>query len=160
MKGSNFIKSAIGIGCFLAFSCARAAEIWTKAPPDYQKLGVRLLVCKDIAEELICLGLGCSGRQGELISIRSGSGAFTGRVQIQISPKSFDARFSGNDDRLAMLAGASASRVPISSGSIQSMLESSSVKILPDSDEGFSETYSTRGLKRHFRAGASLCEKP
>ncbi|MEK8091825.1 hypothetical protein WOC76_04685 [Methylocystis sp. IM3] len=56
MSRSNSVAGAAALGCLLSLGCGHAAEVWTKAPPDYRKLGVRLLVCKDIPEELICLG--------------------------------------------------------------------------------------------------------
>lgn len=160
MANSIFITGAIGLGCLMAIADARAAESWTRAPKEYQRLGVRLLVCKDIPDELVCLGLSCTGGQSELVSIRSGSGAFTGSVEVQIPPKSFAARFSDTDDSLAALAGASASRAPIGPEIVEAMLKASKVKIHDRQDEGFTETYSTRGLKTHFRDGAPLCGKP
>jgi hypothetical protein len=160
MSRSNSVAGAAALGCLLSLGCGHAAEVWTKAPPDYRKLGVRLLVCKDIREELICLGLGCAGGQSELISIRSGSGAFSGAVRIDAPPKSVQASFSNNDDDLATLAGASASRAAISPQIVQSMLDAPRIKIHDAREAGFSETYSTRGLKRHLQAGDLLCQKP
>lgn len=158
MARSTYILGAIGLSCLIACGGARAAENWTKAPREFQKLGVRLLVCKDISEQLICLGLGCAGGQSQLISIRSASGAFTGAVEAQIPPKSIELRFSDNDDRLADLAGASASRATIDPGIIDAMLDAPRVKIHDRKEDDFTESYSTRGLKSHLRSGASLCE--
>jgi len=134
-----------------------ATESWEKAQPDVRKIGVEFLVCKDIPEQLVCLGLSCASSSFELISIRSGSGAFTGTVRLSASGRNFDVRFSNHDPVIMDVVGTSGSRARVSAELVEAMTNARKVTIRNPGDDGMTESYLTKGLKALVQDPTGSC---
>lgn len=140
---------AFGATCLTAGlpSEARAKEQWDKAEIDLQKLGVDYLVCKDIPDQLVCLGVGCGAGSFELVSIRSGSGAFVGDVKLSAGKKKFDVRFADHDQKIMDVIGTSGSRAPASRDMVEAMAKAGKITIREAKPKGHTESYLARGLE-------------
>jgi hypothetical protein len=136
---------------------AQAEERWARAGPDERNIGIEFVVCKDFVEEVICLALSCSSGVFELISIRSGSGAFTGAVQVSASGRKFDVQFSEVDETIMDVVGVSGSRARVSANLVEAILNARHVTIRDPSSDKISETYATTGLESLLRDPKGGC---
>lgn len=136
---------------------AQAEERWARAGPVERNIGIEFVVCKDFVEEVICLALSCSSGGFELISIRSGSGAFTGAVQVSASGRKFEVQFSEVDETIMDVVGASGSRARVSANLVEAILNARHVTIRDPSPNGISETYATTGLESLLRDPKGGC---
>jgi hypothetical protein len=160
MKKNLLVTNLTALSCCVPVSGAvdaRAQERCGKTGSDERSIQIEYAVCKDIPEQLICLGIGCSTGAFELISIRSGSGAFTGSVQLSTSGKKFELMFSEEDPRIMEVAGASGSRAKISPEVVNAILNSRRVSIRGLNPNGISETYSTKGMRRLLQDPEGEC---
>jgi hypothetical protein len=137
---------------FIAFgltgASATAKEIWARAEPDFRKLGIDYIVCKDNPEQVICLALSCAPGSIQMISIRSASGAFVGNVRLSAAGKDFRVKFSDDyDAKISQTAGASGSRATISRDVLEALTRASRITILDAKEDNYTESYSTKGLK-------------
>lgn len=90
---------------------ALARDGWAIASPEFRNGGVEFVVCNDIPDEVLCLGISCTGGGYELVSIRSGSGPMTGVVRISTASGEFTAAFSEEDKPIADVASGTRARV-------------------------------------------------
>jgi hypothetical protein len=138
---------------------ATGKELWEKTAPPLDTLGVDFVVCKDIPDEVICLGLGCASGSARLVSMRSGSGAFGGNVKVTGAGGAFQAHFSDYDEKLGAAVGASGSRATITREQLEALTRASRITIF-DPKENFTESYSTKGLKALVAKAKGACAAP
>ena len=152
-----FIAAIVEGAVVISSVDAQAEERWARAGPDERNIGIEFVVCKDFVDEVVCLALSCSSGVFELISIRSGSGAFTGTVQVSASGRNFDVQFSEVDKTIMDVVGASGSRARVPANVVEAILTSRQVTIRDPSSDGISETYATKGLQSLVRDPKEGC---
>lgn len=139
---------------------AQAKEVWERARPELRRRGVDVVVCKDNPEQIVCLGVHCSGDAAELVSIRSASGAFTGSVRLSAGGREFQIEFSDYDPKLSEEVGASGSRAPAAPELLDALARGGRITIFDAKQDNFSESYSTKGLKKLLEKAGGACVAP
>jgi hypothetical protein len=131
-------------------SKALEGEGWAIPSSEFRKGGVEFVVCNDLPDEILCLGISCVGNGYELVSVRSGSGPFTGVTKISTASGDFTAVFSDKEKPIGVVS--SGTRARVSRDVIKAMAASHQFSIRethPDPDEDrFSGAHLAELMKR------------
>jgi hypothetical protein len=139
----------------LGWPSASRAEEWQEAENDVARLGLAFVVCTDNPTQVACLGIGCSADRPELVSVRSGGGAFEGRTAIETGSGTFHVEFGTWDRSIMDVIGVSGSRAQISIDVLEAISHSNQVTFKgPNYNQ---DVFSTAGLEQLINASKASC---
>lgn len=139
----------------LHWPAAGTAEHWQEAENDVARLGLAFVVCTDNPTEVACMGVGCSADRPELVSIRSGGGAFEGRTAVETDSGTFQVVFGAWDRSIMDVIGVSGSRAQISIDVLEAISHSNQVTFKgPNYNQ---DVFSTAGLEQLINASKASC---
>ena len=150
------MKRRLGLSALLiAFFCgsAFAGEGWMRASAEFRREGVEFVVCNNVAEQILCLGLSCRGGY-ELISLRSGSGPFTGKARVTTASGSFATVFS---EEFETIGGVSSPRAKICREDVRAIASSRRISIEETHPEPDTDRFSSANLSRLLKSSRSAC---
>lgn len=131
------------------------AEQWQEAENDVARLGLAFVVCTDNPTEVACMGVGCSADRPELVSIRSGGGAFEGRTAVETDSGTFQVDFGAWDRSIMEVIGVSGSRAQISIDVLEAISHSNQVTF--NGPNYNRDVFSTAGLEQLINASKASC---
>ena len=125
-----------------------------RASEEFRREGVEFVVCNNVPEQILCLGLSCRGGGYELISIRSGSGPFTSKVRLSTANGAFTANFS---EAFETIGGVSSTRAKISPEGVKAMAASRRISIGEAHPDPDIDRFSSANLIRLIKASKGAC---
>jgi hypothetical protein len=154
MRRGVTLIAALGAS-LLPLAGASAAERWLRAEDDVARLGLEFVVCADNTLQVACMGVACNDGKLELVSIRSGGGAFEGRTAIEMDSGSFVVEFGAWEPAIMEVIGVSGSRAPIELHVLEAIASSNRVTF-----KGLNynhDVFSTTGLEQLISGSRSAC---